>query len=76
MDEERYTNLILEDIRNQMQAVLEIVSDNQKQVQNLPTLDELNELKTDVKVIRQAVTNTSHNVRLLERRIDKLESLA
>ena len=73
MDESRYTNVILEDIRNQMQAVLEIVADVQTQVSDMPKRDELNELKDDVKTIKQAVIDTNKDLRLLERRVTKLE---
>lgn len=37
MNESRYTNVMLEDIRNQMQVVLEIVADTRKQLRHVAT---------------------------------------
>lgn len=76
MDESRYTNVTLEDIREQMRAVLEITAGMQEQIADLPRRDEFNELKDDVKTIKQAVIDTSRDLRLLERRVTKLEKAA
>ena len=73
---DNYTNVILEEIRSQMSAVLEIVS-------NQPTRDEFNglreefdELKSDVAVIKHAVIDNSKEIKLLDRRVTKLEAKA
>ena len=47
-DDKNYTNVILEEIRSQMSAVLEIVSDNQRKLGNMPTREEFDDLKADV----------------------------
>lgn len=73
MPKENYTDVLLEDIRSQIQAALEIVSDNQRQLADMPKRDEFNELKADVKIIKQAVKDTNVDLRLLERRVIKLE---
>lgn len=75
-NDSNYTNVILEEIRSQMSAVLEIVSDNQRKLENVPTRDEFNELKDDVKTIKQAVIDTNKEVALLDRRVTKLEENA
>ena len=75
-NDSNYTNVILEEIRSQMSAVLEIVSDNQRKLENVPTRDEFNELKDDVKTIKQAVIDTNKEVELLDRRVTKLEENA
>ena len=75
-NDSNYTNVILEEIRSQMSAVLEIVSDNQQKLENVPTRDEFNELKDDVKAIKQAVIDTNKEVALLDRRVTKLEENA
>lgn len=75
-NDSNYTNVILEEIRSQMSAVLEIVSDNQRKLENMPTRDEFNELKDDVKTIKQAVIDTNKEVALLDRRVTKLEENA
>ena len=79
-DDKNYTNVILEKIRSQMSAVLEIVS-------NQPTHEEFNNLreefdglKTDVRTIKRAVVDndktTRHELELLDRRVTKLEESA
>ena len=72
-DDKNYTNVILEEIRSQMSAVLEIVS-------NQPTREEFDSLKTDVRTIKRAVVDndktTRHKLELLDRRVTKLEESA
>ena len=72
-DDKNYTNVILEEIRSQMRAVLEIVS-------NQPTREEFDSLKTDVRTIKRAVVDndktTRHELELLDRRVTKLEESA
>ena len=86
-DDKNYTNVILEEIRSQMSAVLEIVS-------NQPTREEFNNLreefnnlreefdslKTDIRTIKRAVVDndktTRHELELLDRRVTKLEESA
>ena len=52
--DKNYTNVILEEIRSQMSAVLEIVSDNQRKLGNMPTREEFDDLKADVNTIKRA----------------------
>lgn len=79
-DDKNYTNVILEEIRSQMSAVLEIVSDNQRKLGNMPTREEFDDLKADVNTIKRAVVDndktTRHELELLERRVAKLEESA
>lgn len=76
-DDKNYTNVILEEIRSQMSAVLEIVSDNQRKLGNMPTREEFDDLKADVNTIKRAVVDndktTRHELELLDRRVTKLE---
>ena len=72
--DDNYTNVLLEEIRSQMQAVLEISTDTRNKINVLPTMQEdIAELKDDVQVIKQAVTDTNKDLELLERRVTKLE---
>lgn len=75
-DDKNYTNVILEEIRSQMSAVLEIVSDNQRKLGNMPTREEFDDLKADVNTIKRAVVDndktTRHKLELLDRRVTKL----
>lgn len=64
-----YFNVLLEQIRDQNKLVLEAVGDIQAKVANLPTREEFDELKQDVRVIKAAVTDLSHHVADHERRI-------
>ena len=79
-DDKNYTNVILEEIRSQMSAVLEIVSDNQRKLGNMPTREEFDDLKADVHTITRAVVDndktTRHKLELLDRRVAKLEESA
>lgn len=76
-DDKNYTNVILEEIRSQMSAVLEIVSDNQRKLDNMPTREEFDDLKADVNTIKRAVVDndktTRHELELLDWRVTKLE---
>ncbi len=79
-DDKNYTNVILEEIRSQMSAVLEIVSDNQRKLGNMPTREEFDDLKADVNTIKRAVVDndktTRHELELLDRRVTELEESA
>lgn len=79
-DDKNYTNVILEKIRSQMSAVLEIVSDNQRKLDNMPTREEFDDLKADVNTIKRAVVDndktTRHELELLDRRVTELEESA
>jgi hypothetical protein len=79
-DDKNYTNVILEEIRSQMSAVLEIVSDNQRKLDNMPTREEFDDLKADVNTIKRAVVDndktTRHELELLDRRVTELEESA
>lgn len=79
-DDKNYTNVILEEIRSQMSAVLETVSDNQRKLGNMPTREEFDDLKADVNTIKRAVVDndktTRHELELLDRRVTKLEESA
>lgn len=79
-DDKNYTNVILEEIRSQMSAVLEIVSDNQRKLDKMPTREEFDDLKADVNTIKRAVVDndktTRHELELLDRRVTKLEESA
>ena len=79
-DDKNYTNVILEEIRSQMSAVLEIVSDNQRKLDKMPTREEFDDLKADVNTIKRAVVDndktTRHELKLLDRRVTKLEESA
>lgn len=79
-DDKNYTNVILEEIRSQMSAVLEIVSKQPTREEFNNLREEFNSLKTDVKIIKRVVVDndktTRHELELLDRRVTKLEESA
>lgn len=66
MDEQRYANAILEEMREQLKAVLEVSYDTRELVKNTVTKDEFNDLVQDVQLIKRAVTDTNHDLLKLE----------
>lgn len=76
-DDKNYTNVILEEIRSQMSAVLEIVSKQPTREEFNNLREEFDSLKTDVKIIKRVVVDndktTRHELELLDRRVTKLE---
>ena len=79
-DDKKYTNVILEEIRSQMSAVLEIVSKQPTREEFNNLREEFDSLKTDVKIIKRVVVDndktTRHELELLDRRVTKLEESA
>ena len=71
-----YLAVLLEDIRGDMKAVLEIVGSMQEQVAKIAGMEhDIRILKTDVKVIKAAVTATNVQVQNHEKRLTKLEKV-
>lgn len=64
-----HLSVLMERVIDQNKAVLEAVGDIRARVEDLPTRDEFNELKQDVKTIKAAVTD-------LSRDLDKHKSLS
>ena len=79
-DDKNYTNVILEEIRSQMSAVLEIVSNQPTREEFNNLREEFDSLKTDVRTIKRAIVDndktTRHELVLLDRRVTKLEESA
>ena len=79
-DDKNYTNVILEKIRSQISAVLEIVSNQPTREEFNNLREEFDSLKTDVRTIKRAVVDndktTQHELELLDRRVTKLEESA
>jgi predicted nucleic acid-binding Zn-ribbon protein len=74
MSDKDYTAILLEEIRDQNKAVLEAVGDMRKELSEVARSEEFDELKQDVKIIKAAVTDLSHQVANHERRITNLEA--
>lgn len=63
---DNHLGVLLEDMNSKMDGVVEAVGQLQDQVRNLPTRDEFNELKDDVKTIKSVVTEDSQRITALE----------
>lgn len=76
-DDGNYTNVLLEEIIGQIKALAEITLDTRKLVEPIPQIQEdIAELKADMKTVKHAVTDTNKDLRLVERRVTKLEESA
>lgn len=73
-NELRYIGAMQEEMGDNIKLIIEVVSDIQRIVSNQPTRDEFNELKSDVKTIKAAHTDTNIQVRDHEQRITVLEA--
>ena len=72
---DNYMGVLLEEIRDQNKAVLEIVGDMKDYVAKIPALlEDVEELKQDVKIIKVAVKDMGKQLKNHERRIVRLES--
>jgi hypothetical protein len=58
-----HLSVLMEQVVDQNKAVLEAVGDIRAKVDDLPTRDEFNELKRDVKTIKAAVTTTNSDLK-------------
>ena len=57
-----HLSVLMEHVVDQNTAVLEAVGDIQRKVADLPTRDEFNELRQDVKTIKTAVGDLSRDL--------------
>jgi cell division protein FtsL len=71
-----YTNVLLEQIRDQSKAVLEAVGQIQDKVKTLATQESLDRLETKADTIQAAVTATNQDIRDLDRRTTIIEQAA
>jgi len=72
---DNYMGVLLEEIRDQNKAILEAVGDMQAHVTKIPAIqNDTTDLKQDMKVIKAAVTDISHDVQGLDQRVTRLEA--
>ena len=70
-----YTNILLEEMRDQNKAILEYVGKLPTVEKDIAELkDDVAELKSDMKVVKAAVTDLSNKVADHEHRITRLEA--
>ena len=74
MSDQDYTAIILEEIRDQNKAVLELVSDLPTKREFNELKDDVSELKSDVKVVKVAIIDLTRKTNDLDRRVSVLEA--
>jgi hypothetical protein len=72
----QYTNVLLEEIRDQNKVVLEAVGSVQDKIETLASKEDLKRVEAKVDIIQTAVTATNKEVRDHEQRITILEQAA
>ncbi len=72
MSDKNYTDVLLEDMNSKFDRLIEVMSQMREEMSTFAKSEELNEIKTDVKTIKAAVTDVSKNV---ERHDLKLQNL-
>jgi polyhydroxyalkanoate synthesis regulator phasin len=68
--------VLYESLSDNVNKILEVILAQQKQVSRIPKIEtDLKEVKDDIKIIKKAVSHTNLEVKLLDRRVTKLESV-
>lgn len=69
--------VLLEDTNSRLDATLEIVGSISTSVLQIPQMTkDIAELKTDNKLIKMVVTDTNHDIKKLDKRVTRLETVA
>lgn len=74
--DDNYVGVLLEQIRDEVKAVHEVVGGMREDMTHLPKRGEFDEVKQDVKAIRAAVTDQGKQLSDHDQRITKLEQQA
>lgn len=72
-DDNDYTNVILEDINAKFNTVLELVDLTRQDMKSLAKQSSIDEMKSDIKVIKAVLTDSGKQLIDHETRIAKLE---
>ena len=72
-DTAHYTAIMLEEVRDNVKVLLKTFSLMQHHMKSLARMEDLDEVRMDVKIIKKVVTHTSVQLTDHERRITKLE---
>lgn len=74
--DDNYVGLVLEQIRDEIKVVHELVAHIDRKVENQPTREEFNELKDETRVIKAAVIDQNKHLLDSDRRLSHLEANA
>lgn len=73
----RVAELVAEQVSNQLKTALEAIDEIKLQVGKIPAIqDDIAELKSDMKAVKQAIRATNLDLRELDRRVTELETAA
>ncbi len=72
--DDNYTNVILEEVRDQNKKILEMVSLMGEQMQKTAKQESIDEVKNDLKIVKAAVTDQGAVLADHETRITSLET--
>ena len=72
---QRVAELVAEQITSQFKTAIESIDEIKRQVAKIPTIhDDVAELKSDMKAVKQAIKETNEDLRELEDRVIQLET--
>ncbi len=72
---QRMADLVAEQIISQFKTATESIDQIKLQVARIPAIhDDITELKSDMKAVKQAIKDTNQDLRELEHRVDRLEA--
>ncbi|HSH18173.1 MAG TPA: hypothetical protein VK978_02215 [Candidatus Saccharimonadales bacterium] len=74
MSDSNYTDVLLEDMNSKFDVVLEAVMAMREDMQTLAKQHDLEQIKSDVRIIKAAVTDLSAQVQDHESRLSELKS--
>lgn len=73
----RVAELVAEQVSGQLKTAQEALDEIKLQVAKIPAIqDDLNELKSDMRAVKQAIKDTNLDLRELEARVSRLETSA
>lgn len=73
----RIAGLVAEQIGDQLKTAIEAIDEIKRQVGKIPALhDDIAELKSDMKAVKQAIKETNLDLRDIEQRVNRLETSA
>ena len=76
MSDKDYTNVLLEDINSKFDRIVEAVGQVREDVHSSAKQIDLEDVQSDVKIIRAAVTDLSSQVNQQDQRLSDLEASA
>jgi hypothetical protein len=73
----RVAELVAEQVNSQLKTALEALDEIKLQVGRIPAIqDDIAELKSDMRAVKQAIKETNFDLRELDRRVTRLETSA